>query len=424
MLLVGIGSFFVSNNTVTLGTFFAFLALRGILGLKYKSFVDNSYRLSESSVHISRLRDIVVNKCTDPNDGPPDLDVENLLDMQKVSFSYSNEEVPIFSDLDLQIKKGEFVGITGPSGQGKSTLLKLIVGLEQCDSGTIELFGKQVSQLHENNYAGQVFSILQSDKLVSGTIAANISMFDPSPNQNRIIEAARLACIADDINEFPMRYLTLTGYEGNTLSGGQQQRILLARAFYLNPAFLILDEATSSLDFDTELQVIKNLSRIGVSILMITHREKTLEYAHRALNFSGGSLETMSVKKVVRDQKKMIIEQVSIKNLTCIINQNIETLVIFGMENCIPCEGLINSLEHFSSKLNNTKVILVKVDKDYDHHNPYIFKDITIKMFPTALLLNDGEVLGKIQGFPEGSKRQQYAWMKRLFIKSKQLENA
>jgi ATP-binding cassette subfamily B protein RaxB len=136
------------------------------------------------------------------------------------------------------------------------------------------------------NYRHYMASVMQDDTLFSGTIRDNITMFDPAPDEDLVKSCAHTACILQDIQNMPMGFLTLIGDMGSALSGGQKQRVLLARALYKQPKLLFLDEATSHLDIVTEMQVNQAIKNLGITRIMVAHREATLRLADRVIHIA------------------------------------------------------------------------------------------------------------------------------------------
>lgn len=195
----------------------------------------------------------------------------------------------------MAVKAGEVVAIVGPSGCGKTTLMKLMLGLLAPEEGERLIDGQAVETFGLRNYRAQIAAVMQDDQLMSGSIAENISFFDPDQDQSLIEHCAHQACIHQDILAMPMGYNSLVGDMGTTLSGGQKQRILLARALYKKPRVLFLDEATSHLDPDTERAVNHYMKNMEVTRVMIAHRESTIRLADRVLLMSGGQLIEQAV---------------------------------------------------------------------------------------------------------------------------------
>jgi ATP-binding cassette subfamily B protein RaxB len=160
----------------------------------------------------------------------------------------------------------------GPSGGGKTTLVKIMLGLLEPTSGEVLVDGVPLSTVGARAYREQVGAVMQEDQLLSGSLADNICFFDPGYDQDRMIECARLAGVHDEIMAMPMTYNSLIGDMGSSLSGGQKQRVLLARALYRQPKLLFLDEGTAHLDTDNEAEVNRNLRGLSMTRINVAHR--------------------------------------------------------------------------------------------------------------------------------------------------------
>jgi ATP-binding cassette subfamily B protein RaxB len=202
-----------------------------------------------------------------------------------VSFRYSEGEPWLLQNLNLSIQSGEHVAITGASGCGKTTLLKILLGLITPSEGMVLYGGVPVSQLGLSNVRRKIGVVMQEDALLTGSIADNIAFFDLAPNQQRVEACAQLAEIHHDIARMPMGYHSLIGELGSGLSGGQKQRLLLARALYAQPTVLALDEATSHLDMTNERAVSNTLSQLNITRIVIAHRPETIAQADRQIDF-------------------------------------------------------------------------------------------------------------------------------------------
>ena len=178
----------------------------------------------------------------------------------------------------------------GPPGTGKTTLMKLLLGLLSAENGKIEVDGVEIKQLGLRHYRSQIAAVMQDDQLVSGTLAENISFFDPECQLEQVYAAAQLAGIHQDILAMPMGYNSLVGDMGSSLSGGQKQRILLARALYRQPKILFLDEATSHLDLQLEQHVNQAVQQLKMTRIIIAHRPQTIAAAERILLLDQGQL--------------------------------------------------------------------------------------------------------------------------------------
>ena len=188
----------------------------------------------------------------------------------------------MLQDIDFEVAPGEFVAITGPSGGGKTTFLKLLLGLHRPTSGTIDLDGRRADPELWRAWRAHVGVVSQDDRLLSGTIADNIAFFDPDLDMAKVQAAAAAAQVHDEIMRTPMQYLSLVGDMGSTLSGGQRQRVLLARALYSQPRVLLLDEGTANLDEETEAAIADLIEKMPITRIVVAHRPALIRRATRA----------------------------------------------------------------------------------------------------------------------------------------------
>jgi len=197
------------------------------------------------------------------------------------------------SRLSLTIAPGEFIAITGPSGGGKTTLMKILMGLFEPKSGAIRLGDRPISSYRKGKYRRCIGSVAQGDMLYAGSLAENIAFFDPEIDMARVREVARMAQIDGEIEKKPMGYETLVGDMGSVLSGGQLQRVLLARALYPDPKVLILDEGTANLDAENEAKNHEVLRALSITRVAVAHRPATLLAAQRVVAVTAGTLREM-----------------------------------------------------------------------------------------------------------------------------------
>jgi ATP-binding cassette subfamily B protein RaxB len=182
---------------------------------------------------------------------------------------------------------GETVAIVGPSGAGKTTLVKVLVGLLDRSEGVLTYSGRDVRDWDRAAYRTRIGVVLQDDQLFVGTIEDNISFFDPQHDAQRVRECAQIAAIADDIEAMPMQFNTIVGSLGVALSGGQKQRVLLARALYRRPQVLFLDEAFDQLDLAREREITDRLKQLGISLVIVSHRPETVRSVDRTVRLGG-----------------------------------------------------------------------------------------------------------------------------------------
>ncbi|MBZ0268281.1 ABC transporter ATP-binding protein/permease [bacterium] len=213
----------------------------------------------------------------------------DALVFEKVSFEYE-EDVPVVHDLDLTVRRGEMVALVGPSGAGKSTLVDMIPRFHDPDAGRITIDGTDLRDLRIASLRSLLGIVTQETILFHDTIRSNIAFADPDPDEQRVIEAAKAANAHDFIAAAPRGYDTVVGERGVRLSGGERQRLSIARAIYRNPEILIFDEATSSLDTESEKKVQGAIDRLleGRTAVVIAHRLSTIRHADRIVVLERG----------------------------------------------------------------------------------------------------------------------------------------
>lgn len=291
VVVLWIGALAVINAELSIGMLVAFLSYKQQFGTRAAALVDTALKFRLIRVHLDRLADVALAD-RDAGVQPPNADtspISGAIAVHDLWFRYADSEPYIIAGLDLDIESGECVAIAAPSGFGKTTLIKVMMGLLQPEKGSVLVDKVDIHRGHLGNYRRQTAAVMQDDELLSGSLAENIAFFDHSPDMRRLEICSKKAAIHEDILRMPMGYHTLVGDMGSALSGGQKQRIMLARALYAQPRILFLDEATSHLDPYTEQSVHKALREMSVTRIIVSHRRDTLAVADRIIDLSQAS---------------------------------------------------------------------------------------------------------------------------------------
>lgn len=285
------------DSVLTVGMIFAFQAYK-------QQFLDAGMRLTEQTinyqivkVHLNRIADIALSPTeegeVEKSSDEPDFTKPLVLD--RVFYRYGTNEPMVLNGVSLTIEPGTFIAITGPSGGGKTTLMKILMGLFEPTSGAIRLGDRPISSYRKGKYRRCIGSVAQGDMLYAGSLAENIAFFDPEIDMTRVREVAWMAQIDGEIEKMPMGYETLVGDMGSVLSGGQLQRVLLARALYPDPKVLILDEGTANLDAENEGKILETIKALELTRIAVAHRPATLEAAERTITIRKGTLVTLEM---------------------------------------------------------------------------------------------------------------------------------
>ncbi|WP_051362158.1 peptidase domain-containing ABC transporter [Solimonas soli] len=294
ILVLYVGAILVLDHGMTVGMLLAFVAYKSLFDTRVAALIDKMIEVGMLRLQGERLADILLHpaeaECEEPFGAAHDPAPE--LALRAVSFRYAPSEPMVLANVSLRIAAGESVAITGPSGSGKTTLLHLLLGLLPPSEGEVLLGGRSLALVGARALRRMTSAVMQDDSLFAGSIAENISFFDPRPDHGWIAECAKLAAIDCDIRDMPMGYNTMIGDMGAALSGGQKQRILIARALYKRPKILVLDEATSHLDADRERQINAAIASLNITRIIVAHRAETVRSADRVIALRGGSVLT------------------------------------------------------------------------------------------------------------------------------------
>jgi ATP-binding cassette subfamily B protein RaxB len=292
ILIIWLGARLVLDGNFSVGVLMAFNAYKSQFDSRVSSLIDKFFELKMLQLQGERLADIVLTE-------PESTDARVLVDpdmltprvtVRGLRYRYAPQEPNVLDGVDFELAAGESVAIVGASGCGKTTLMNVLLGILPATEGEILLGGIPIDQLGVDMLRRVVGTVLQDDVLFAGSIADNISFFDPHADPAWIAQCAELAAVAADITAMPMGYNTLVGDMGTILSGGQKQRVLLARALYKRPRILFLDEATSHLDIEKEAQVNAAVKALKMTRVIIAHRPETIASANRVIVLMGGRI--------------------------------------------------------------------------------------------------------------------------------------
>lgn len=304
LLAIAGGSWMVLNDTLTLGELTSFVMYLGLMIWPMLALAWMFNIVERGSAAYSRILSLL-NEPLVIQDGSHSLQPEKgNLNVNIINFSYPETSRTALHDIKFDLKPGQFLGICGPTGSGKSTLLTLLQRQFDITEGVIFYQGLPLPEIRLDEWRARLSIVNQSPFLFSDTVAGNIALGRPDATQEEIEQAARIACVHDDILRLPEGYSTQVGERGVMLSGGQKQRISIARAILQNVEILVLDDALSAVDGQTEFTILQNLShwRQGRTMIISAHRLSALVEADNILVLSQGTI-------VSRGRHDALIEQ-------------------------------------------------------------------------------------------------------------------
>lgn len=305
LLLINIS--FIEHTNLSLGIVVAFYTLSNMVITNCIALVQEftNFRLMKN--YILRINDIFYEKQDLPKDNQIISTFENL-SVNKLSFRYSKNSTILLKNINFSIKKGQKIAIVGGSGEGKSTLVKLLLGLYRATSGTVKYNGVNIEEIDQDNLKKIVGIMPQDAKLFNGSIKYNITLGDERISDETINTILKKANIYDDIMKMPLQENTIVSSGGINLSGGQRQRIALARILVSNPQLLILDEATSSLDGINEKEIMNVLKECDCTQIIISHRFSTISQADYVFLIKDGTIAEEGTIKSLIDKSGIFME--------------------------------------------------------------------------------------------------------------------
>ncbi|MDR0286181.1 MAG: ABC transporter ATP-binding protein [Clostridiales bacterium] len=291
-LILLYGGIQIIGLKMSVGDLVMFSSYSGMIYGPLNYMINLPKSLADTVAAASRVFDILDQEpdVADSNEAKA-FEIYGKVKYDNVTFGYKSY-IPVLEDINLDVEKGEMIGLVGHSGSGKTTMINLLLRFYDVDSGRLLIDGTDIRELPQNDIRSQIGVVLQETFLFSGTIFENIRYSKPDATMEEVIKAAKVANAHDFIIKFPDGYDTRIGENGQTLSGGERQRVSIARALIHNPKILILDEATSSLDTETELSIQQALERLvkNRTTFAIAHRLSTLKNADRLLVLDHGKM--------------------------------------------------------------------------------------------------------------------------------------
>src|SRR5438552_246806 len=291
MILVGGRS--VVSGQMTIGDLFMYVLFTGLLAMPLIQFAAIGTQITEAFAGLDRIREVMNMATEDEEDAgrAPLAEVRGEVEFEDVWFEY-NEGVPVLKNVSFKAPAGSTTALVGSSGSGKSTLISLTMNFNHPLSGTIKIDGKDLRTLRLRDFRSYLGVVMQDNFLFDGTIGENIAFSNPHATMDEIKAVSRIAHCEEFVEKFEQKYDTIVGERGVKLSGGQRQRIAIARAILADPKLLILDEATSSLDSESEALIQDGLRslRRGRTTFVIAHRLSTIRSADQILVLEDGEI--------------------------------------------------------------------------------------------------------------------------------------
>lgn len=306
VIMVIVGGNSVLDGSMTLGDFFMYIFFTGLMAMPVIEIAAIGTQITEAFAGLDRIREIL-NQSTEKQEDAKREKVSKVfgdIEFKDVNFSYK-EGVPVLKNISFKSPAGSTTALVGSSGAGKSTLISLIMSFNQPQSGLVTVDGKDLSTLRMRDYRSHLGVVLQDNFLFDGTVAENISFSKPYATLEEVKRVSQIAHCAEFIEGFEKKYDALVGERGVKLSGGQKQRIAIARAILADPRILILDEATSSLDSESEALIQAGLRslRQGRTTFVIAHRLSTIVSADQILVLEDGEIVERGTHKELLELK-------------------------------------------------------------------------------------------------------------------------
>jgi subfamily B ATP-binding cassette protein MsbA len=293
VVMIIIGGNAIQSGTMTLGDFLMYISFTFLLAMPVVEFTAIGTQITEAFAGLDRIREVMAITTEDAEDAEkePLRTIDGTIEFDDVFFEYE-PAVPVLKGVSFTAKAGTTTALVGSSGSGKSTILSLVLNFIQPTRGIVKIDGKDLQKVRLRDYRRQLGVVLQDNFLFAGTIIENIRFANSQASLDEIKRVCRIANADEFIEKFPKGYETVVGERGVKLSGGQRQRIAIARALLADPRILILDEATSSLDSESEAMIQDGLNHLrqGRTTFVIAHRLSTIRSADQIIVVEAGEI--------------------------------------------------------------------------------------------------------------------------------------
>lgn len=325
LLVIAYAAYEVIHGHLTVGTMVAFVGYMERVYNPLRRLINSSTMLTQSIASIDRVFELA-NENYDIQDKADAIElgkVRGEISFENVSFRYNDTEREVLTNIDLHVRAGETIALVGMSGGGKSTLVSLIPRFYDVSQGAIKIDGIDIRDVTQRSLRKNIGMVLQDNILFSESIATNIRLGNPYATDEEVIAAAKAANAHDFIMELPNRYDTLVGERGVKLSGGQRQRIAIARVFLNDPPILIFDEATSSLDLESEHMIQEALDKLAAerTTFIVAHRLATITHADRIVVIEHGKITEIGTHDELMARKGSYYKLYQVQNLSAEILQ-------------------------------------------------------------------------------------------------------
>lgn len=291
-VITGIGGYYIINDQLTLGAFLQFTFLLGLLISPIFQLTSVGTEITDALAGLDRTEELLAEVSEYDTSGSKDFkEPLEQLRFEGVSYAYEEDQL-VLKDINLEVKRGEVVALVGTSGAGKSTLASIAASYLTPTKGSLWVNGNPMSDLSLSDYRSKLGVVLQDDFLFDGTLKENLLFVKPDASEKALEEALTSAHVKEFVDRFENGIETVIGERGVKLSGGQRQRVAIARALLANPELLILDEATSSLDTESEALIQQSLATLtkGRATIVIAHRLSTIRNADKIVVLEKGEI--------------------------------------------------------------------------------------------------------------------------------------